>query len=407
MGIKTGIGVGAAQVFDTSGLVNNFAKMLQKKQQDEAKFQSEIADLISKVDTKGVRDQDKAEIAKMYSATKDLYAQAAATKNFQDKALLKAKISKAVGDINEYAARSADFSKKFVDLNNRIAQDYYDYDVKVLDKLREVGSKSLIDMGADSELNPMNYLKTPNLKSRESVFGSIFKKGENFAKVTKKDLPGGLEQIIKIAPDSYIVDNIKTGLKNDVEYAKLAFNNLRNSGVDIKSMTPAQISDAVVAQELAEYKRTYGDKYVSEPRMKPVGEKKSDSEKNTDQWEGLNAQVFGKNRAQAIENINRIAGSKATLKENANGSISVVYKPIVNAISGAGGFFPMESIEPRTVVASNGAELIAALRDAGVTGAGTSSFMRLGGAKLPKSSTPNDKGESLAEQMKKAKGGKK
>lgn len=266
MGIKTGIGVGAAQVFDTSSIVNNYAKLLQKQQQDEAKFQTEIADLISRVDTKGVRDQDKAEIAKMYSATKDLYAQAAATKNFQEKALLKAKISKAVGDINEYAARSADFSKRFVDLNNRIAQDYYDYDPKVLDKLREVGSKSLLQMGSDAQLDPMNYLKRPNLKSRENLFNSIFKRGENFAKATTQNLPGGMKQVVKVTPDSFIITNIEQGINSDPEYKRLAFNNLRESGVDVKSMTPEQISAAVVANELARYKETFGNKYVGEPR---------------------------------------------------------------------------------------------------------------------------------------------
>ena len=54
MAIKTGIGVGEAQVYDTSGLVGNFAKMLQKQAQDTAKFQEEMADLISKVKTDGV-----------------------------------------------------------------------------------------------------------------------------------------------------------------------------------------------------------------------------------------------------------------------------------------------------------------------------------------------------------------
>ena len=267
MAIKTGIGIGEAQVYDTSSLINNFAKLLQKQQQDEARFQTEIADILTKVDTKGVRDQDKAEIAKMYAATKDLYTQAANTKNFQEKALLKSQIAKAVGDINEYAANSVNFSKKFADLNNRIAQDYYAYDPKVLDKLREVGSKSLIEMGSDSQLDPFQYLKTPDIKSRDNLFSSIYKRGENFAKATTQSLPGGMKQVVKVTPDSFIITNIQQGINSDPEYRKLAFNNLRESGVDLKSMTPEQIGSAVVASELARYKETFGNKYVGEPRQ--------------------------------------------------------------------------------------------------------------------------------------------
>ena len=252
MGIKTGIGVGAAQVFDTSGLVNNFAKLLQKQQQDEAKFQTEIADLISKVDTKGVRDQDKAEIAKMYSATKDLYAQAAATKNFQEKALLKAKISKAVGDINEYAARSADFSKRFNELNNRIAQDSWAYDPKVLDKLRDISGKSLISMGADAQLDPFQFQKMPNDKSRDVVFSAIKRQGDDFAE-SKFVREGNREREIKTIPDKFVAKVISEKLLSNPEYRTTATYNFKQLNPD----APVDI-DAIIANEVAMYKDQFG-----------------------------------------------------------------------------------------------------------------------------------------------------
>lgn len=263
MGIKTGIGVGAAQVFDTSSIVNNYAKLLQKQQQDEAKFQTEIADLISRVDTKGVRDQDKAEIAKMYSATKDLYAQAAATKNFQDKALLKAKISKAVGDINEYAARSADFSKRFNDLNNRIAQDSWAYDPKILDKLRDISGKSLIAMGADAQLDPFQFQKLPNDKSRDAVFSAIKRQGEDFAK-SKMVTEGKMQREVKTLPEEFIAGVISDKLLSNPEYRTTAIYNFKQQNPD----APVNM-DAIIANEAAMYKDQFGQLYKGELRNIP------------------------------------------------------------------------------------------------------------------------------------------
>ena len=268
MAIKTGIGIGAAQVYDTGGLVNNFAKLLQKQQQDEAKFQTEIADLISKVDTKGVRDQDKAEIAKMYSATKDLYAQAAATKNFQEKALLKSKISKAVGDINEYAARSAEFSKRFNELNNRIAQDSWAYDPKVLDKLRDISGKSLISMGADAQLDPFQYQKMPNDRSRDAVFSAIKRQGDDFAK-SKFVREGNREREIKTTPDEFIVGVISDKLLSNPEYRTTAIYNFKQLNPD----APVNM-DAIIANEAAMYKDQFGTQYIgSASRIPKEGEK--------------------------------------------------------------------------------------------------------------------------------------
>ena len=256
MAIKTGIGIGAAQVYDTSGIVNAYGKLLQKQQQDQAKFQSEIADLISKVDTKGVRDQDKAEIAKMYAATKDLYAQAANTKNFQEKALLKSQIAKAVGDINEYAARSVDFSKRFNDLNNRIAQDSWAYDPKILDKLRDISSKSLLAMGADAQLDPFQFQKMPNDKSRESVFSAIKRQGEDFAK-SKFVREGNREREVKIVPDEFIIKTISNKLLSNPEYRTTAIYNFKQRNPE----APVDM-DAIIANETALYKSQFGTQYI-------------------------------------------------------------------------------------------------------------------------------------------------
>jgi hypothetical protein len=263
MAIKTGIGVGAAQVFDTSGLVGNFAKMLQKQQQDEAKFQTEIADLIAKVDTKGVRDADKMEIANMYDATKELYRQAAQAKNFQEKALLRSKISKAVNDINEYAQNSAGWVKKYDNIANNMAQNPWQYDQGALDKFRSLKDIPLTKMGSNISLDPFDYQKIPDAKSRDSVFGAINRQGENFAKVTEINLPNNKYQVVKIASDDYIAKNIKERLVSMPDYRQAAIYKFRQSNPGL----PLD-EQSLINNEVAQYKAQYGNKYVGEPREK-------------------------------------------------------------------------------------------------------------------------------------------
>jgi len=255
MAIKTGIGVGSAQVFDTSGIVGNFAKMLQKQQQDEAKFQTEIADLIAKVDTKGVRDADKMEIANMYDATKELYRQAAQAKNFQEKALLRSKISKAVNDINEYAYNSANFSKRYADLGKDVLTNSWAYDPKIVDKFRSLANQSLLKMGGAAALDPSEYQKIPNEKSRENVFSDIKRQGEDFA-TSKFVREGAREREIKTLSDDYVVGNIYKKFLSNPEYKFKAIYDFKQTNPDI------EITDeAIVANELAKYKTSFGTTY--------------------------------------------------------------------------------------------------------------------------------------------------
>lgn len=255
MAIKTGIGIGEAQVYDTSGLVGNFAKLLQKQQQDEIKFQTEIADLISRVDTKGVRDADKLEIANMYQATKDLYRQAAQAKTFQEKALLKSQISKAVKDINEYAYNSANFSKRYEDLGKEVLANSWAYDPKIVDKFRSLANQSLIKMGGESALDPSEYQKIPNEKSRENVFSDIKRQGEDFA-TSQFVREGAREREVKTLSDDYVVKNIYKKFLSNPEYKFKAT-------YDFKQANPnAPITDeAIVANELAKYKTSFGTIY--------------------------------------------------------------------------------------------------------------------------------------------------
>lgn len=64
--ISRGMGRGAAQVYDTSGPVNAYAKLMQQQQLRRVAEQKSLTDKLDKFDSKGVRIQDREGLNKVY-----------------------------------------------------------------------------------------------------------------------------------------------------------------------------------------------------------------------------------------------------------------------------------------------------------------------------------------------------
>ena len=103
MAIKTGIGVGAAQIFDTSGIMNAYGRQIAQQQKIQAaqaqreflsaekekeraeraaaKFDEDIADIMASAKLGGIRDRDVEEITKAYNEVKDFYSKSGSLKD--------------------------------------------------------------------------------------------------------------------------------------------------------------------------------------------------------------------------------------------------------------------------------------------------------------------------------------
>lgn len=72
-GIQIGIGQGAAQVFNTFRYTQAIQQQLDRNEAKEKQEQQEIASLLSKYSTEGMRDADKGAFYKLYNDYKNLY----------------------------------------------------------------------------------------------------------------------------------------------------------------------------------------------------------------------------------------------------------------------------------------------------------------------------------------------
>lgn len=71
MAIRSGIGIGEAQIYDSSGLINTYGKALAQQAKDRAKFEEDLATTMAKYSNKGLKDGDIKLTTEAYKSLKD------------------------------------------------------------------------------------------------------------------------------------------------------------------------------------------------------------------------------------------------------------------------------------------------------------------------------------------------
>lgn len=83
--ISRGMGRGAAQVYDTSGPINMYARLMQQQQLRRAAEQKLLTDELSKVNPNGIREADIPEFTSKYQEAKDIFAFKSNAKNQKER----------------------------------------------------------------------------------------------------------------------------------------------------------------------------------------------------------------------------------------------------------------------------------------------------------------------------------
>jgi hypothetical protein len=394
MAIKTGIGVGAAQVFDTSGIMNTYARQIAQQQKIQAaqaqreflsaekekeraeraaaKFDEDIADIMASAKLGGIRDRDVEEITKAYNEVKDFYSKSGSLKD-SEKPLFRAELRNRMNTINDAAVNSIELSKRYYSLASKVAENPWDYDSKVIQDLDYINKTPLSKLGALANMDPITYQKVPNVKLLDNIMGDVNKLGEINAQYSKEEKIGSDKyKDVSIVDKAYIQKNLIQGVMNSPE----AFSSVKRI---FASENPGQQpTDQALTEFLTKkYEEKYPYIYKSDIKKQPK-EPKPEKETNDDAYVGYLKGAFSKNRTSSIQNLNAIAGNNAKIKEVKDG-LQVTYKPIITMSAGG---VPMIIENPleETRIAKNAGELASILRSANVTGAGAKVISSVGGA---------------------------
>jgi len=288
MPIKTGIGVGEAQVYDTSNLENNYFKLLQRQAQEQAKFQEELVDLISKVKTDGARDIDKPLIAKGYDEIRELYRQASSIRNTTERNLVRAQITSGVQSLNEAALRSAAEAKSYIDTLGRVANTgEYMYDK---DKLNEFKSRINKPITQLSIFNPLDLPKIPDDSSRDRAYDNLYTELKPKAVYEVRKAAGNREQEVGVINPILITNNIMERLNKSPEWLNLATVNYLQENPNTKP----EFKD-IVANEVKLYMARKGNEYAGDPSRIPKatgGSGSGDDVSNPANYEVLRGKTF-------------------------------------------------------------------------------------------------------------------
>ena len=396
MAIKTGIGVGAAQIADTSNIMNAYARRIaqqqradailaerqakeatalaERREKEDARYNEELADLIAGVKTEGARDEDLPDITNSYNEIKELYRNGTSIKDPAQKAMFRAELGKNIKSLNEYAQRSNKFSKDLYAIGSDIAKNEWDYDPASVSYLNKIKRLSLKDLGQESILDPDKFKRVPNVKLLDDIFSNVNKLGEKNAQYSSEEKIGADKyRDVSVADKVYIQKNLIQGVMNSPE----AYSSAKR--IFVNENPGQQPTDQALTEFLTKkYEEKYPYIYKSDVKKQPKAEKQD----NEDVYAGWITGAFSKNNAESIKNLKSVAGQKVDIIDNKDGTFEIKYKPMIDVGKGGVPVY-IESPIPKTDKATNPGELAGILRDAGVTGAGSKLISKVGGSYRP------------------------
>jgi len=263
MPIKSGIGFGAAQVYNQpSALVNTYGKLLQQQAQENAKFQNELADLISKVKTDGTRDIDKPLITKAYDDVKELYRQASSIRNSSERNLIRSQITSNIQSLNEAAARSAEEAKLYKETLGRVATTgQFLYDTDKLNDFKQRINKPITQL---TVFNPLDLERLPDDSIRDKAYDNMYNELKNKSIYQTRNLGGGKEQEIGVVDPAIIASSIIERIGKSPDWLNLATRNY----VQANPGKEPQIED-IINNEIKIYMTRRGNEYAGTPTRIP------------------------------------------------------------------------------------------------------------------------------------------
>jgi len=293
MAIKTGIGVGAAQVADTSNIMNAYARQIaqqqmadailaerqakeatalaERREKEEAKYNEELADLIAGIKTEGARDEDLPDITNSYNEIKELYRRGTSLKDPAQKALFRAELGKNIKALNEYAQRSNKFSRDLYALGSDIAKNEWDYDPASVSYLNKIKRLSLKDLGQESIIDPMKFKRLPNFGLIDTVIDDVYKTGKEQAKFAGEKIEKGKRFNVNRVEPAIIQNNLIQRIQNNPEVAAA-----------VKSLYVRETGDNEITGEKltnfirSKYETKHGYDYIGEAR--DLKERKGDGD---------------------------------------------------------------------------------------------------------------------------------
>ena len=201
MSIRSGIGIGEAQIYDISGIEKGYYNLLKQKELRDAKFVDDMATTLAKYSSKGLNPKDIELQNKAYEDLRKLATSASTGSRAQQN---EAKIAVLAGmnQIAEYNQRAIE-AKKNLDAVVASAQEkpwmYKDDIVGISNKLYQTPYS---EWGNYSTIDNSTFERALDMSSLDKVFDGVNKALAETAKKTGKPIYNGDRIIYQVPKES-------------------------------------------------------------------------------------------------------------------------------------------------------------------------------------------------------------
>jgi hypothetical protein len=327
MAIRTGIGVGAAQIADTSGIMNAYARQIAQQQKLQAaqaqreflsaekekeraeraaaKFDEDLADIMASAKLGGIRNIDVEEITKAYNEVKDFYSKAGSLKD-SEKPLFRAELRNRMNTINDAAINSKEVEKRRYDIASKVAQNPWDYDPKVIQDLDYISKTPLSKLGALANMDPITYQKLPNFGLIDNIYKDSYEIGKKNSKFVKELTENGKRRNLSSISEDEAKDNLIQRFNNLPEAKKaITYSYSKKFG---KQPTNEELTNYI----MDEYKSSYGLDYLGEIKDPKESKESTDAEKTENVYSNyINKTIAGDTKA--MKQLEALGGGNYTL----------------------------------------------------------------------------------------------
>jgi len=327
MAIRTGIGVGAAQIADTSGIMNAYARQIAQQQKLQAaqaqreflsaekekeraeraaaKFDEDIADIMASAKLGGIRNIDVEEITKAYNEVKDFNSKSGSLKD-SEKQLFRAELKNRMNTINDAAINSRKVGERYYSLASKVAENTSEYDPKVIQDLDFINKTPLSKLGALANMDPITYQKLPNFGLIDNIIDDTYKIGKENAKFAGEVFDKGKRFNVEKVDPALIQNNLVQRFTTSPE-ALRAISNLYSRELG-KKPTNQELTNYIMDK----YKTKHGFDYIGEARDLKESKESTDAEKTENVYSNyINKTIAGDTKA--MKQLEALGGGNYTL----------------------------------------------------------------------------------------------
>ena len=191
MGIKTGIGIGDAQIYDISSIEKGYYNLLKNEELKQAKFQEEMAGYLAKYSNKGLKPEDIKLQDEAYAKLKQVAA-AGYSGNATKRNEARFAVLNGMKDIDDYNQMATQAYKTLDEVSADALKNPWAYQEGTKEKIAELYTKPYANWGNYASINKSTFERMPDITTVDKVLEKANKLIETSAKregkmVTNKD----------------------------------------------------------------------------------------------------------------------------------------------------------------------------------------------------------------------------